>query len=270
MRRTVMRPRSEPKIVGSVPWRPSDRLDVGKTRDSLGIGDRLHPAANDDAPTGLLLLIHAVDLGGGARWTVRGWDRVLASHDIKRGAGSPDVLTRGRRTASPDPQPLLNHPNRLRVPLTPRSPRPRTGVPRDQSVARSSSMCRSAQTCRPVSGWTTAPPRSRRSERPRPRQVPTESSRRERTQPGSRTPTARSSLSTPGHPSAPATPPTASAAADQQVTDFGGAYPSDNQVHLHSQTAPTSASTWSSTCSKPSDIRTPVDGFGPGRVCAMT
>jgi len=184
-----MRPRSEPKIVGSVPWRPSDRLDVGKTRDSLGIGDRLHPAANDDAPTGLLLLIHAVDLGGGARWTVRGWDRVLASHDIKRGAGSPDVLTRGRRTASPDPQPLLNHPNRLRVPLTPRSPRPRTGVPRDQSVARSSSMCRSAQTCRPVSGWTTAPPRSRRSERPRPRQVPTESSRRERTQPGSRTPT---------------------------------------------------------------------------------
>jgi hypothetical protein len=48
------------------------------------------------------------------------------------------------------------------------------------------------------------------------------------------------------------------------------AYASDSRVHLHSQTAPTSGSSWSSTCSKPSDTRTPVDGFGPGRVCAMT
>lgn len=48
------------------------------------------------------------------------------------------------------------------------------------------------------------------------------------------------------------------------------AYASDSRVHLHSQIAPTSGSSWSSTCSKPSDTNTPVDGFGPGRVCART
>ena len=47
-------------------------------------------------------------------------------------------------------------------------------------------------------------------------------------------------------------------------------YSTSERVHLHSQTAPTSGSSWSATCSKPSDTSTPVDAFGPGSVCAMT
>ena len=47
-------------------------------------------------------------------------------------------------------------------------------------------------------------------------------------------------------------------------------YSTSKRVHLHSQTVPTSGSSWSATCSKPNDTSTPVDAFGPGRVCAMT
>ena len=40
--------------------------------------------------------------------------------------------------------------------------------------------------------------------------------------------------------------------------------------HLHPQTVPTSGSSRSSTCWKPSDTSTHVDGFGPASVCATT
>jgi hypothetical protein len=43
-------------------------------------------------------------------------------------------------------------------------------------------------------------------------------------------------------------------------------YALNGRVHLHSQTTPTSGSSWSSVCSKPSDTSAPVDGFGPGSV----
>ena len=55
----------------------------------------------------------------------------------------------------------------------------------------------------------------------------------------------------------------------EQVTALLG-YSTSGRVHLHSQTVPTSGSSWSATCSKPSDTSTPVDAFGPGSVCAMT
>ena len=72
------------------------------------------------------------------------------------------------------------------------------------------------------------------------------------------------------HPWPPEGTTSTSATASAAAATVSLAYACDSRVHLHSQTAPTSGSSWSSTCSKPSDTRTPVDGFGPGRVCAMT